>query len=116
MHLLRTGSAPSLFDFVANLDRKVGLRLCKGLWTVLVSKVCLILLLVLSHQLSDQASVIDREGDRLFFRVAEDDLSEQRSGGVIHVDDDVFCACHRFKGPFDEVGSRGREDLGDTVN
>jgi hypothetical protein len=102
---------PNVLDGVANLHGKVGLGLSEGLGRVFELKVCAVSLGGFIDELTDDLDVPDGEIDGLLFGVVEDDGSEQRRGGVVHVEDDPLCSADRVQCTPDEVLASRRKNL-----
>jgi hypothetical protein len=103
---------PSFLDGVAEFDSKVGFGLREGFRRVLelpLSAVSASDSLV--DELTNEFDVLDSESDGLFLRVAEYLITEDGSGGVVHVEDDVASVFQRLDRSADEGFTSGRKDL-----
>lgn len=113
--LLVLSSEPGVLHGVADFDGEVGFGLGEGLGRVfelpfgfVTSSDCFV------DESSDDFDVLDGEVDRFGFRVAKDLITEDGSGGVVHVEDDGFRSLDRLEGTSNELLS-GRSEYLDSV-
>ena len=102
----------SLFDSLADLERKLGFRLRERFWAVLEGELGAVRLGYFVCELAEVLRMSTGEGDSLLLGVLENYGAEERRGGVVHVDDGMLAAGHGFDGTFDQVFTRGRQNLG----
>lgn len=110
--LLVLSLEPSVLNSVANLHRELGFSLRESFGRVLELPLGLV---PAGHGLvdefSDELDMPDGEVDRLLLRVLEDLVSEERSRGVVHVENDIVGVTNSLESSSDELLSSGTQDL-----
>ena len=106
----------SLFDSLADLERKLGFRLSESLRTILIPELRPVLCRTLVRKLSNDFGVFDGKGNSFFLAISENDVSETWAGSVVHVDNGLLGSCDRFHCTLDQVFSSWCEDLSHSIN
>jgi len=102
---------PCRFHSLTDLNSKVWLCLRESLRAILVSELRSELSGTLVGQPTDEFSVLDSQFNGLFLRVPENDLTESRASGVVHMQNRFLAPGHGFNGPPDQIFAGRRQDL-----
>ena len=113
--IARSCLATSCLDRLADFDGKVRLSLCESLRTVFILELGSVLRGALLGQLAHDFGMAHGEVDGLLLRVAEDDVTEDGRGRVVHVDDGLLGPRDCFDCALDQVFSGWCEDLYFTI-
>lgn len=81
---------PRRLNCFTDRKSKLWLRLCKRLRTVLKLELRAVLRRCFIGQLADDFGVLDCKVDGFLFGVAEDDVTETWTGGVVHMQNGLF--------------------------
>ena len=103
---------PDIRHRFANLKRKLGLGEAEGFRRIFILPAGLWLLFAL---LTDKPGGAGREGDHLGLVHAENQLAEQRRGGIVEVDGGPAGAAQRLKGAQDQRVSRLGQHLDSDI-
>ena len=105
--------AERLHDLMADIHGKIHFRAGEGLRRIFIAEVCAGL--IGFGQLANQLCACNGDVDDALHVLFEDDFALEGGGGIIEMDDDVFCAAHSFERLADQMLARLHQHLNGHV-